>query len=887
MECRGFGSNDNPHHIMVDSLTLKADMENAYNPLDELASLYGDDLAAEQLALEAEAYRLGEQRFLDAMDYKAEAGQAGDTKVARPLIAELLPKLSMKLIEFIASQQDGRPGKKAASFKYIRGMDPDRIAYLGLRTTINLSCIDGLQPVALAEHIGRDVEDEARFGRLREQDEKAYKQRIAPEILKRSADHFKRAYARAVEVSMNDAGDLGAWDSWGTSNRVAVGLKVVELMIEIGFIVLSDNAPGNPRAHKKIVTISDEVSQWVSERKQFLAGVNPVWGPTVVPPKPWTGIHRGGYWGRGRSNPKLIRGLTKKGRKRYYDVDLSNVMDSVNHIQATPWHVNAKVLEVAREVSRWTNIQIDGMASPEVVAKPTRLEGMDDDEKILKAWKREAAKTWRKEKARRSRRLSLEHTLSQADRYVGYERIWFPYNLDFRSRVYAIPSFSPQGNDLSKGLLMLADPSPMGKDGEYWLRMHIANVAGLDKEPMDVRQQWTYDNEELILACANDPLDHTWWATDSDSPFCFLAAALEFRNWKASHNPEEYRCGLAIAFDGSCSGIQHFSAMLRDEVGGAAVNLTPGARPSDIYRIVADKVQAQVNYDLIHGTDNVQTTETCDETGEILDRTQYGSKAVAHWWNTYGITRKVTKRSVMTLPYGSKEYGFADQILEDIIRPAVEKQGDHVFPAPGAASRYMAALIWDALETTVVAAVGAMNWLQKAAGALASQDMPAHWVTPVGFPVWQEYRNKESKRVDTMICGSIRLTMTVQLHESEKNDTNPLNRHKQVNAISPNFVHSMDASHLMLTALAAAAQGVQHFAMIHDSFGTCPGNAGVMFRVVREVMVKTYMENDVIRGFYEGFVSDLTEEAHDKIPDLPEQGNLNLEDILLSKYCFC
>lgn len=873
---------------MAGSLTLKESiMDNSYNPLTELSELYGEDLATAQLELEAEAYRLGEQRFLDAMEYKAESGQAGDTKVARPLIAELLPKLSMKIIEFIASQQTGKPGKKASAFKFLLGLDPDRVAYLALRTTINLSTRDGLKPQGLADWIGGDIEDEARFGRIREMDEKAFKQRIAPEILKRSADHFKRAYARAVEISMQDAGDLGAWDSWGTSNKIAVGLKMVELMMEIGFIELTDVNPGNPKLHHKVITISDEIATWVSERKQFLAGCNPMFSPCVVPPKPWTGIHRGGYWGRGRSNPKLIRGLNKTARKRYFDVDLTSVMQAVNTIQATPWHVNAKVLEVAKEVSRWSNIKIDGMASPDVVARPERLEGMDEDEKVLKAWKREAAKTWRKERARRSRRLSMEYTLSQADRFVQFERIWFPYTLDFRSRVYAVPGFSPQGNDLSKGLLMLADPSPMGTDGEYWLRMHIANVAGLDKEPMDVRQQWSKDNEALILACANDPLENTWWATDADSPFCFLAAALEFRNWKASHNPEEYRCGLPIAFDGSCSGIQHFSAMLRDEVGGAAVNLTPGERPSDIYRIVAEKVQAQVLEDIISGSDNVKVEEACDETGEILERIQYGSKAVAKWWNDYGITRKVTKRSVMTLPYGSKEYGFADQLREDIIMPAIDSQGEHVFPSAGAAARYMAALIWDALQSTVVAAVGAMNWLQKAAGALASQDMPAHWVTPVGFPVWQEYRTKETKRVDTTICGSLRLTMTVQIHEHEKNDTNALNRHKQVNAISPNFVHSMDASHLMLTALAAADQGVNHFAMIHDSFGTCPGNAGTMFRVVRETMVKTYEENDVIQGFYDGFAADLTEQNADKIPSLPPKGTLELSTILESKYCFC
>ncbi|UZT50034.1 DNA-directed RNA polymerase [Enterobacter phage 01_vB_Eclo_IJM] len=36
------------------------------------------------------------------------------------------------------------------------------------------------------------------------------------------------------------------------------------------------------------------------------------------------------------------------------------------------------------------------------------------------------------------------------------------------------------------------------------------------------------------------------------------------------------------------------------------------------------------------------------------------------------MSRSVTKRSVMTLAYGSKEYGFADQVFEDTVMPAID-----------------------------------------------------------------------------------------------------------------------------------------------------------------------------------------------------------------------
>lgn len=61
---------------------------------------------------------------------------------------------------------------------------------------------------------------------------------------------------------------------------------------------------------------------------------------------------------------------------------------------------------------------------------------------------------------------------------------------------------------------------------------------------------------------------------------------------------------LPVALDGSCSGIQHFSAMLRDEIGGNAVNLIPAELPQDVYGMVAKKVIEQAQADAASGTED-------------------------------------------------------------------------------------------------------------------------------------------------------------------------------------------------------------------------------------------------------------------------------------------
>lgn len=58
---------------------------------------------------------------------------------------------------------------------------------------------------------------------------------------------------------------------------------------------------------------------------------------------------------------------------------------------------------------------------------------------------------------------------------------------------------------------------------------------------------------------------------------------------------------MAVALDGTCSGIQHYSAMLRDEVGALATNvkMLPGTtQKEDIYQRVADMTFKLLEQDL-------------------------------------------------------------------------------------------------------------------------------------------------------------------------------------------------------------------------------------------------------------------------------------------------
>lgn len=319
--------------------------------------------------------------------------------------------------------------------------------------------------------------------------------------------------------------------------------------------------------------------------------------------------------------------------------------------------------------------------------------------------------------------------------------------------------------------------------------------------------------------------------------------------------------------------------MLRDHIGGSAVNLIPADLPQDVYQLVANKVLEQIATDLVDGT--------ADELRHTEQGTAYvknGTKAIAQQWMNFGVTRKVTKRSVMTLAYGSKEYGFKEQLMEDIIAPAkqqCDREGkEFVFQGDGyQAASYMAKAIWVAVNQVLVKAGEAMKWLQSVASIASSEELPVRWSTPVGFPVMQAYPDLDKRKVKTSISGKlVYLTMY--------RDKDTLDRRRQTQGIAPNFVHSCDAAHMMLTIVRAEQEGIKNFAMIHDSFGTTAGDTEELFRIVRESFVEMYGDVAVLESFRDEICNKLSVKNLPKVPELPTRGTLEISEVVNSRYCF-
>lgn len=864
-------------------------------PAVYLEETFGADLASAQLALEHEAYSLGEARFHKAMERQVKAGQAADNAAMKPLVAVLVDRVIKRTEEWIPEAKAKR-GQKPKALACIETVGAEVASGITIKILLGrLAKEENCNMTNVAYSIGQAIEDEAQYGRMRELEGKYFEKHIAKALNQRTDAEHKRLFLAAVA----DHVKMTAWAGWEKEAIISTGFAMMERVIEATGLIETDTINAGTPNESRCIWMAQEYVDKIALRAFSLAGMAPVHQPMVVQPKAWDEIRGGGYYAAGKKPLNLIRTGSKKALMRYADVAMPEVFAAVNTIQNTAWKINADVLNVVNVIKEMANPLVESMPKFTKQDLPERPEDIDTDPVVLKKWKKAAAGIYRREKARVSRRLSMEFTIEQANKFSKFEQIFFPYNLDWRGRVYAIPMFNPQSDDMGKGLLTLAKGKPLGEKGLFWLMVHCANCASqkvesgkkTDKVDFETRIKWVRDNRQNIIDTANNPLDNTFWA-DMDSPFCFLAAAIELRNAWAMVEPLEYVCSLPVAFDGSCSGIQHFSAMNRDEVGGAAVNLLPSDEVQDIYQIVADKVSVVLNDHAVNGSANTVETYEDKDSGEISEKLILGTKALALQWLAYGMSRSVTKRSVMTLAYGSKEFGFRDQVLEDIIQPDVDA-GNTTFTVPNQAAGYMAKLIWNAVSVTVVKAVEAMKWLQSAAKLLAAEvkdkksgetikkSMAVHWVTTDGFPVWQEYRKPEQKRLKLLFLGNIHMQPTINVGEKE------LDKHKQESGIAPNFVHSMDGCHLRKTIMHCFRKyGITDFAVIHDSFGCCPADADNLFRGVREAMVEAYENHDVMQDFFEQFADQLHESQVDKMPAIPAKGTLDIRSILESDFAF-
>lgn len=809
------------------------------------------DHTQRQAQLEQEALDAGVAAYRRREQGMVERGQMADTQASKRIVAGKVEVLAGAIRKFIADAKV-KPGVRAAAIKYMELLEPEVIAFLTIRTALDAVANRALMTTAalnLADHF----EDECRFRDFESQQAKLFTK--VNDNFDKSPWSYSSSRRRSVLVHAANKFNIN-WDKWESSERVHLGMALITLLRETLGLVEAQIMPQGKHNTPYYLVATPDLLEWVSKFNADQELLSPRYMPMVVPPIRWENPHSGCYY-----DPRLSHRLTlvKKGSKGYLRElafkEMPLVYQAVNTLQETAWKINNPMLTVINEI--WdAGLEVKGLPSRFDKTLPGKPADFETNKDAKTKWKMEAGEIYRSNVRATSKRVQTAKIKYLAEKFAPEASIYFPIQLDFRGRMYSVPLFlNPQGCDLAKSLLTFAEGKPLGKSGVFWLGVHLANNFGEDKISLQARYEWALANSAKIEASANDPIGCRWWM-DADKPFQFLAACIEWLGY-LQDGGEGYVCSLPIMVDGSCNGLQHFSAMLRDEVCGAKVNLIPSVKPADIYQTVAD------------ATLDALRAEAKPEFANI-----------AALWVGYGITRKLCKRPVMVLPYGGTREAVKTYLIDYVVERSSEKNEPHPFGDKlMAAIGYLASVIWDVMKTVVRGPRVAMDWLQQSARIMSSVHQRIYWTTPTGFWVKQAYPSMKERRVKTKLGQQV-IFITVR-----EEIRNKLDNRKQSQAISPNFVHSLDASALVLTINKAQGRGVSSFAAIHDSYGTLAADMQVLMDTLRESFVEMYDTNDVLADFATSLNSAL-EANNKKTPEIPAKGTLDLSGILRSDFFF-
>jgi DNA-directed RNA polymerase, mitochondrial len=570
---------------------------------------------------------------------------------------------------------------------------------------------------------------------------------------------------------------------------------------------------------------------------------------------------------------------------------MSPAISGLNALQSVPFKINTWIMDVIIKCYN-KGVTVDGLPSWASLPVPKKLPM--DAFKALPVEARRLHSSTRKGRLKANRgndadTIAFTEDMEVASRLAVADQFYTPMNMDWRGRVYALTHFNFHREDRVRALFLFANGEPLGEEGLYWLKVHVANCGDFDKvskRPIEGRVKWVDDNIATLADYVRRPLYRTDW-TKADNPFLFLAACRELCTALAG-DTRHHICHLPVSWDGSCSGLQHLSAMTRAPE-GRHVNLTDNAEPADVYQLVADlakaRIEADLNNDEVFGRD--------PDKDQPDRKTSAPLKQLARIALDYGVDRGLVKRNVMTFAYSSKEFGMSEQHYEDTMVPLEMKllKGEvenHPFGETEdewrLASRYLAKRVLAAIKDVVRLPAEAMEFMQKLAKALAHEGKPLRWTSPAGVPCINRYHESTTERL-TLWCHNKGISQRTRVMLATGHEK-PIAKDKAAAGIAPNFVHSHDAAHLLLTVAAAAAEGITDIATVHDSFGCLPSRAARFNAIIREQFLKMYTDHDVLAELLESARADLTPANHDKLPALPEKGALDLTEILNARYAF-
>jgi len=461
----------------------------------------------------------------------------------------------------------------------------------------------------------------------------------------------------------------------------------------------------------------------------------------------------------------------------------------------------------------------------------------------------------------KSKIIDYRYITTKAKALSEVDEFFYALDMDYRGRIYYVESYMNfQGSDLARGLLLFSEKRVVTLRGYHWMKIHAASsfnqsytrddiptwcsedyASHLEKEQLDDisvdkwtlldRAAWVDNNLDLILETAANGTLH-----NCEKPVAFLAVCIEIANYLQSDG--NYMSSLPVPIDGSNNGWQHLGAISKDEQTGALVGLVPVVIQNDFY---------------------VQTAKKLIEITKDEERLR-----ILNSMPMKAIRKYISKRGSMTRAYSAGAQKIAENMYNDCKTGGiVGKYGiteDHC--------KGFARDLVKAIELVCPGPLKTMKFLQQLAQDRIGQGYTfLKWETPSGFPVVYTCNHVRSEKL------RVRMRGIGQINHVAKVETDNPDMRGFMCGISPNYIHSQDASHMSLVI----NQFNQPFGAVHDSFSTFASDVDELCTLTKQVFIDMYDKDNYF---------DIIQQRLEATAEQPPLGSLRVDNIEYSDYFF-
>ena len=469
--------------------------------------------------------------------------------------------------------------------------------------------------------------------------------------------------------------------------------------------------------------------------------------------------------------------------------------------------------------------------------------------------------------------------------FKNVPEFFIPVRLDNRGRIYCLVDYlNYQGVELAKSLLLFSKGEKINKFDKKsieYLKIFGANCygQGVGKKSFNDRVEWVTKNENDILNFKNGKL-----IKEAESKLLFIAFCFEYQNYYNSLSTNEtfYISNFPIQLDATCNGYQHLSLLTGDEPLAGELNLISGDEntiPKDFYTFVALKINDYLKQRLSEEKQNLLNLEKKEF---HLEKEKLEQEKIVNIIDScerlikLNKNRTLVKLPIMVKPYNASFFRMVEYVKEkldvltldrtiegDLIENNDMKFKNKIYFGEKSnpnikLTNFDLNLFISTMEKVIYNEFPKLkefnSYLERVANICSILNITITWVLPTGLNVNQYYVDTQAIRLKPFTYRKHRFSLKIK--------KNNVNKSKQIRALMPNLIHSLDAASLSLILDMFYQEHKNefnkiNFFAIHDCFAVTANNIVNLIKIIKLVYIKIYSDDSYLKRFDEGIINSI------------------------------